>query len=506
MLEKRGDNKTVVDCVNGRAKLKAPVSTIASAENLIGGGGRFTSCANLPTLLDLLNWRTTHSATWFIMLSIYGSKRRTTLITVVLFSFPEHFLSSSTQSTICCVTHEFLQVSVQIIVWVLVRHLPPFSNNMGWSSCFLVPPCIRWFYDEVDVWFQWLLHQLRILLHVIQQGSNLICFVHQWFWTSAVLPFRDIFAPPPLTPKKIHHHPVNPIEHRTLGPLWTPLSPWPPLSLLPPSKNLNPPPLDPVPSPWTPSPSPLLLLLKKNFGPSSSFPFLWTTPPGPPLSSWKHPFSPLGNTLLFPFPSLPPLVTPLHLETPPPVQVGEAGLVLGSCVLSRSCDCLSFVLVVWAHCFWKGFLVSGGEWWFSDKRTSLGCWVRSGPKRLWRKQSQSMAERSWTCILYGVGCVDKNALQAMLSWHPGWHGECKQAIAAKWGDWSTGSSSSRGEEEIKAQRLETENQEFGARLDGLGKKEGAQKGSGTSLQGEGWRDCVNRTPAHVTFYRICAHV
>ena len=49
------------------------------------------------------------------------------------------------------------------------------------------------------------------------------------------------------------------------------------------------------------------------------------------------------------------------------------------------------------------------------KRTSLGCRGRSGEKGLWRKQSQSVAERSWTCILYGVGCVDKNALQAMLS-------------------------------------------------------------------------------------------
>ena len=38
----------VVDCVNGHAKLKAPVSTIASTQNLMGGGGQFTSFAILP--------------------------------------------------------------------------------------------------------------------------------------------------------------------------------------------------------------------------------------------------------------------------------------------------------------------------------------------------------------------------------------------------------------------------------------------------------------------------
>ena len=35
MLEIRSDSKTVVDWVNGRAKLKSPESTIAAAQNLL---------------------------------------------------------------------------------------------------------------------------------------------------------------------------------------------------------------------------------------------------------------------------------------------------------------------------------------------------------------------------------------------------------------------------------------------------------------------------------------
>ena len=55
------------------------------------------------------------------------------------------------------------------------------------------------------------------------------------------------------------------------------------------------------------------------------------------------------------------------------------------------------------------------------------------------------------------------------------YGKYKQAIAAKSGDWSTGSSGSSGEEERKSRSLEAENKELRARIEAMVKKE-AQKG------------------------------
>ena len=74
------------------------------------------------------------------------------------------------------------------------------------------------------------------------------------------------------------------------------------------------------------------------------------------------------------------------------------------------------------------------------------------------------------------------------------HRKYEQAIAAKSRDWSTGSSGSSGEEERKARSLEAENQELRARIEAMGKKEGAQNGSGISFEEghseEVWRDCM----------------
>ena len=58
-------------------------------------------------------------------------------------------------------------------------------------------------------------------------------------------------------------------------------------------------------------------------------------------------------------------------------------------------------------------------------------------------------------------------------------GKYKQAIAAMSGHGSS------GEEERKARSLEAENKELRARIDAVGKKEGAQKGSGISFKEEG---------------------
>ena len=74
-------------------------------------------------------------------------------------------------------------------------------------------------------------------------------------------------------------------------------------------------------------------------------------------------------------------------------------------------------------------------------------------------------------------------------------GKYKQTIAAKSGGWSAGSSGSSGEDERKARSLEAENRELGARIDAMGKMEGAQKGPGISFKEEGdseevWGDCM----------------
>ena len=58
----------------------------------------------------------------------------------------------------------------------------------------------------------------------------------------------------------------------------------------------------------------------------------------------------------------------------------------------------------------------------------------------------------------------------------GLHGKYRQAVAAKSGEWSTGSSASSGEEDRKARSLEAENKELRARIEAVENKEGAQKG------------------------------
>ena len=58
----------------------------------------------------------------------------------------------------------------------------------------------------------------------------------------------------------------------------------------------------------------------------------------------------------------------------------------------------------------------------------------------------------------------------------GLQGKYRQAVAAKSGEWSTGSSTSSGEEDRKARSLEAENKELRARIDALEKKEGVQGG------------------------------
>ena len=66
-------------------------------------------------------------------------------------------------------------------------------------------------------------------------------------------------------------------------------------------------------------------------------------------------------------------------------------------------------------------------------------------------------------ILFRIECVDEVALQGCYSNIPA--GLYRQAVAAKSGEWSTGSSTSSGEEDRKTGSLEAENKELRARID-----------------------------------------
>ena len=64
-------------------------------------------------------------------------------------------------------------------------------------------------------------------------------------------------------------------------------------------------------------------------------------------------------------------------------------------------------------------------------------------------------------------------------------GKYRQAVAAKSGEWSTGSSTSSGEEDRKTRSLEAENKELRARIDAMEKKEGVQGGPSITSKGGG---------------------
>ena len=64
--------------------------------------------------------------------------------------------------------------------------------------------------------------------------------------------------------------------------------------------------------------------------------------------------------------------------------------------------------------------------------------------------------------------------------HADLRGKYRQAIAARTGEWSTGSSTSSGEEDRKSKNWEAENKDLRGRIEALEKKggEGAQGGQG----------------------------
>ena len=155
------------------------------------------------------------------------------------------------------------------------------------------------------------------------------------------------------------------------------------------------------------------------------------------------------------------------------------------CVLSRSRR-LSFprACVVWPHwfsskVFWLVMEVIS----FRHRRRSHGCRARSGPKVFWQKQSHLSGRQEWTCKF----CSESNVWtrwRCRRCYHnipTGLHGKYRQAVAAKSGEWSTGSSGSSGEENRRARSSEAENKELRARIDAMGKNEGVYNGPGHPL-------------------------
>ena len=124
-------------------------------------------------------------------------------------------------------------------------------------------------------------------------------------------------------------------------------------------------------------------------------------------------------------------------------------------------------------------LVSDG---FQTQRR--GSWV-PGKERAQKSLASAVlidGRKEWTCKF----CSESNVWtrwRCRRCYHDipaGLRGKYRQAIAARTGEWSTGSSTSSGEEDRRNKSLEAENQELRARLEALEKKEGegVQEGKG----------------------------
>ena len=129
-------------------------------------------------------------------------------------------------------------------------------------------------------------------------------------------------------------------------------------------------------------------------------------------------------------------------------------------------------------------LVSGmvGDGFQTQKREVRGSRGKSEQKDNWKVRSRLMGERSGfvnsvRSLMCGRGGV---AGVATVTSQQDCVGKHVQAVAAKSGEGSTGSSTSSGEDDRKSKGLEAENKELGAKLEYYEKKkgEGAQGGQG----------------------------
>ena len=122
------------------------------------------------------------------------------------------------------------------------------------------------------------------------------------------------------------------------------------------------------------------------------------------------------------------------------------------------------------------------------RRVVRGSWAKSVQKESWRVRYQMMGERSGRvkfcsesklCGRGGRGRPCYNDIPTGL------REKYRKAVAARTGEWSTGSSTSSGEEERKNKSLEVENKELRARLEALEKEgEAVPRGARAFHQGE----------------------
>ena len=97
--------------------------------------------------------------------------------------------------------------------------------------------------------------------------------------------------------------------------------------------------------------------------------------------------------------------------------------------------------------------------------------------------------KEWTCKF----CSESNVptrwrCRRGYSNNPaGLHGKYRKAVAAKSGEWSSGSSASSGEEDRRAQSLGAEHKELRPRINAMEKKEGVQKAPGIPFLKKGTR-------------------
>ena len=185
----------------------------------------------------------------------------------------------------------------------------------------------------------------------------------------------------------------------------------------------------------------------------------------------------------------PPCVFPARNPICDLFTVGEVGLwSIGPGVCCRDPgDCLVCSVAIQATVFPSclcglATLVSRKVFWlvmgrmaFRHKRISQSGLAR--PERVLAEAITIDGRKEWKCKFF---CSESNVGQDGVAGDVIITSRCRctgSMVAAQSGDWSTGSSGSSGEEERKARSLEAENKDLR-----VGKKEGAQKGSGISFK------------------------
>ena len=103
-----------------------------------------------------------------------------------------------------------------------------------------------------------------------------------------------------------------------------------------------------------------------------------------------------------------------------------------------------------------------------------GSWIpdKERAERVLANAISTEGVKEWTCKF----CSESNVWtrwrcrRCYSNIPTGLQGKYRQAVAAKSVEWSTGSSTSSGEEDRKARSLEAENEELRARIDALEKE------------------------------------